>query len=174
MSKKLIFVTGWPGAQKRAVIKALAAMDELNCARTISMTTRTPRFGEHDGLDYYYRSKDEFLYRLEREEFQEYIKVKREDAVFYYGTLKYEIEKGLALDKFVLVPLDTFDGELIRYKWPEALSIFVGMAGQPLDAQCKPEKYDCAFVNHIHEETVERIAEYLKTRIPSPEMVAAA
>ena len=90
---------------------------------SISCTTRAPRGQEQNGREYYFISNDEFLRRIQNEEFIEYENVY---AGTYYGTLKSEIERIERQGHHVVFDVDVKGGiNLKRYFGTRALSIFV-------------------------------------------------
>ncbi len=92
--KGILFIISAPsGSGKTTLInKLIDSLGGLN--RSISMTTRPPRSGERDGMEYIFMEKGEFLRRKKKNEFLEWAKVFEE----YYGTpkkyIKHIIEKG--------------------------------------------------------------------------------
>lgn len=90
---------------------------------SVSCTTRAPRGKEVDGKDYYFISVEEFLKRIERDEFVEYENVYRDT---YYGTLKSEIERIESKGHHVVFDVDVKGGaNLERIFGERALSFFV-------------------------------------------------
>jgi len=71
-------------------------MEHYNLKRVITVTTRSKRIYEKENIDYYFISKDEFLKKIENDEFVEYTKY----GESYYGSLKKEIsnDKCLVVD----------------------------------------------------------------------------
>ncbi len=61
----LVVLSGPSGVGKGTVRKALFQMPNHDLVYSVSMTTRKPREGEVDGVDYYFGSKEEFLKRIE-------------------------------------------------------------------------------------------------------------
>jgi len=92
--KGILFIISAPsGSGKTTLInKLIDSLSSLN--RSISMTTRPPRSGERDGMEYIFMEKAEFLKRKKKNEFLEWARVFEE----YYGTpkkyIKHIIEKG--------------------------------------------------------------------------------
>ena len=78
----LIVISGPSGVGKGTVRKALFEREGQDLVYSISMTTRTPRNGEQDGIDYYFVSHDEFEHQIERGNLLEYAKF----VGNYYGT----------------------------------------------------------------------------------------
>ena len=88
--KFLFVVSGAAGTGKDSVVKALReAHPEIE--KTVSATTRTPRPGEQEGVDYYYRTREQFQQLLENDQVVEHNFYNGN----YYGTLKSEVEKRL-------------------------------------------------------------------------------
>ena len=87
--KFLFVVSGAAGTGKDSVVKALReAHPEIE--KTVSATTRTPRPGEQEGVDYYYRTREQFQQLLENDQVVEHNFYNGN----YYGTLKSEVESG--------------------------------------------------------------------------------
>ena len=90
--KFLFVVSGAAGTGKDSVVKALReAHPEIE--KTVSATTRAPRPGEQEGVDYYYRTREQFQQLLENDQVVEHNFYNGN----YYGTLKSEVEKRLEL-----------------------------------------------------------------------------
>lgn len=122
---KLVVISGPSGAGKGCIVKEL-----LNIYRekkdlvylSVSVTTRSPRVGEVDGVNYYFISEEEFLEKLENSEFLEYNKY---GTGKYYGTLK---DKTLAyLDKGydVILEIDINGYKQVLSNYKDAIGIFV-------------------------------------------------
>ena len=99
--KYLFVVSGPSGVGKDTVMGRLRA-DHPEFEKTVSATTRAPRAGEAEGVNYYYRSEEAFRQMVESGEILE--------SNFYngayYGTLKAEVEKRMAAGKVVLLNID--------------------------------------------------------------------
>jgi guanylate kinase len=119
---QLIIVSGPSGAGKTTVLKeVLARFPRL--VPSVSATTRPPRPGEVDGVDYYFLSPDEFAARRERGEFLECFEVFGRG--YWYGTLESEVAPRLAAGKWVVLEIDV-DGTLaVLEKYPGAVTLFV-------------------------------------------------
>ena len=118
--KKLIIITGPSGVGKGTVVKELLDRNK-DIWLSISATTRNPRVGEKDGLNYYFISKERFKDMIEKKEFLEWAQF----AGNYYGTplstVNEKIEKGF----IVLLEIEVEGAKQIKEKFPEALSIFL-------------------------------------------------
>ena len=88
--KFLFVVSGAAGTGKDSVVKALReAHPEIE--KTVSATTRSPRPGEQEGVDYYYRTQEQFRQLIDTDQVVEYNFYNGN----YYGTLREEVDKRL-------------------------------------------------------------------------------
>ncbi len=115
MKGKLIVVSGPSGAGKSTVTKIVR--DSLNIPLTVSATTREPRKEEIDGKDYYFITTEEFLNKVDNDEFFEWAKVHDN----YYGTLKSEVENKRKQGRTVLLEIDVQGGLIVKEKDPSAI-----------------------------------------------------
>lgn len=116
------FVVSAPsGAGKTSIVKALLGKD-TNLRRSISVTTRSPRPGEKDGVQYYFKSENDFMKMVERGEFIEWAKVFEN----YYGTLYQTVEDNLKASHDILFDIDWQGHRLLKEKLPrDVVSLFV-------------------------------------------------
>lgn len=122
MKKGLLIVFSGPsGVGKGTIRKLFFERPELNLAFSVSMTTRKPRVGEVDGVDYFFVSKEEFEKSIENDEFLEYA----EFVGSYYGTPLAYVEKLRNQGKSVLLEIEVQGAQEVKEKVPDALSIFV-------------------------------------------------
>lgn len=121
MGKAILF-SAPSGCGKTTIIREL--MQWFDCFDfSISATSRQPRSGERDGHDYYFLTRDEFMSRVERDEFLEWEEVYQGTC---YGTLKSEVERIWNNGKVIVFDVDVNGGRNIkRYFGADALSIFV-------------------------------------------------
>ena len=118
--KFLFVVSGAAGTGKDSVVKALReAHPEIE--KTVSATTRTPRPGEQEGVDYYYRTREQFQQLLENDQVVEHNFYNGN----YYGTLKSEVEKRLEAGKVVVLVIDVHGAANIRRMFPGATTVFL-------------------------------------------------
>ena len=117
---KLIVISGPSGAGKGTVIKQVLRRKD-NVALSVSCTTRAPRPGEQEGVDYYYASKEKFAQMIEEDGFLEY------ESFFdnSYGTPEEPVRKQLAQGINVILEIDVKGGMNIKKKVPEAELIFI-------------------------------------------------
>lgn len=117
----MLFVISAPsGAGKTTIIKELRKLHpELKFS--VSATTRTKRWGENEGKDYYFISKEEFERRITANEFIEWEEVHGN----YYGTLKSEVEKCITSGVNMLFDVDVKGALSIKKQFPECTTIFI-------------------------------------------------
>ena len=131
---RLLIISGPSGCGKNTVFDALAQRDN-EIGQTVSVTTRKPRDGERDGIDYYYISEEEFLTKVENGEFVEYVHY----ATSYYGTLRAEIDRVLNLYKKVALVIEVNGALNIKKMYPEAISVFL----MPPSKETLVERINC-------------------------------
>ena len=119
-SGNLLIVSAPSGAGKTTLVKALLARDP-QVVYSVSCTTRAPRAGERDGIDYLFVDDAEFRRRIAAGEFLEHAEVHGHR----YGTLRSWIEAQLRADHDVVLDIDTQGAAQVRALMPEAVSIFI-------------------------------------------------
>ncbi len=117
---RLLIISGPSGSGKNTVFDALAERDP-EIGQTVSVTTRKPRDGEKDGVDYYFISESEFVEKINNNEFVEYVHY----ATSYYGTLRCEIERVLSIYKKVALVIEVNGALNIKKVFPDAISVFL-------------------------------------------------
>jgi guanylate kinase len=120
---KLVVVSGPSGVGKSTVVPKV--MDKLagRLERSISATTRQPRPGERDGVDYHFLEPEEFARRREAGEFLETVEVFGRGH--WYGTLWDAVRPRLTAGKWVLLEIDVKGAEEVLHKYADALTIFI-------------------------------------------------
>ena len=117
--KFLFVVSGAAGTGKDSVVKALReAHPEIE--KTVSATTRSPRPGEQEGVDYYYRTQEQFRQLIDTDQVVEYNFYNGN----YYGTLREEVDKRLEAGKLVVLVIDVHGAANIRRMSPGATTVF--------------------------------------------------
>ncbi len=116
----LLVVSGPSGAGKSKLVEALRARVP-GLGFSVSATTRPPRPGEREGVDYFFLGESEFTDRVARGDFLEW-------ATVYghrYGTLNQQVDETLRQGKDIVLDIDTRGAENVRRLRPEAVTIFV-------------------------------------------------
>ena len=122
MSKqgKLLIISGFSGVGKGTVVnKLIDKYDDYTIS--ISATTRKPRVGEVDKVNYFFVSKEEFENHIKNNDFLEY-------AIYndnYYGTPKSKIEDFLHQGKDVILEIEIQGALKIKEEFPNAIFIFI-------------------------------------------------
>ena len=120
MNKGLMIVVSGPAGSGKGTVNAhLIASGDYRFS--VSATTRAPRPGEIDGVNYHYITKEEFLARIDSGDMLEYT----EYCGNYYGTPKKEAEETLALGKNLLLEIEVEGARNIKAKYPEAVLVLL-------------------------------------------------
>ena len=90
-------------------------------AYSVSCTTRPPRSGEQDGVDYHFLSRREFDARVARGEFAEWAEVHGNR----YGTLRSAVQEVLATGRHVMLDIDVQGARQMTAAFPESVTIFI-------------------------------------------------
>jgi len=117
----LIVLSGPSGVGKGTVRKALFDDEETNFKYSISMTTRDKREGEVDGVDYFFKTHEEFEELIEQDKFIEYAKY----VGNYYGTPVDFVHETMEKGHDVFLEIEVEGAKQVRDKFPEALFIFL-------------------------------------------------
>lgn len=116
----LIVISGPSGAGKGTICKALLEKrDDLFIS--VSATTRSPRAGEVDGVNYHFLTKEDFIARVEKNDFLEYANVHGN----MYGTPKFKVEEMLAEGKNVILEIDIQGALKVKENFSEGVFIFI-------------------------------------------------
>lgn len=117
----LVIISGPSGVGKGTIRKALFEIPDNNFCYSVSMTTRKPRFGEVDGVDYFFTTREEFEKKIKANGFLEYAEFVGE----YYGTPIDFIETMMEKGKEVIVEIEVEGALQVRERNPEAVFIFI-------------------------------------------------
>jgi guanylate kinase len=120
MSGKLFVVTAPSGAGKTSLIDAVMRKDPT-LKISVSYTTRDPRPGEKDGVDYHFVDKKTFLAMRERGEFLESAEVHGN----YYGTGKRVILEAVKRGDDLILEIDWQGAQQVRQLYPGCIGIFI-------------------------------------------------
>ncbi|ACV63131.1 guanylate kinase [Desulfofarcimen acetoxidans DSM 771] len=116
----LLVISGPSGAGKGTVCQALLKKKQ-NMYLSVSATTRQPRSGEIQGVNYWFKTKEEFEHLLVEDQFLEYARVYDN----YYGTPRLEVEKALETGKDVILEIDIQGALQVKEKMPNSVLVFI-------------------------------------------------
>lgn len=117
----LIVLSGPSGVGKGTVRKAIFEGDDHQFEYSVSMTTRQKREGEVEGVDYFFRTREEFEELIKKGEMLEYA----EYVGNYYGTPLRYVEDTLNSGKDVFLEIEVQGAMHIKEKCPDAVFIFL-------------------------------------------------
>lgn len=120
MNKKLYVISGSSGVGKGTVLKGFLNRNP-QFMLSISCTTRAPREGEVDGVNYFFLTKEEFKKCVDEDKFLEWA----EFAGNCYGTKRKYINQCLLEGKDVILEIDTKGALQVKKQMPEAVLIFI-------------------------------------------------
>jgi guanylate kinase len=120
---RLVVVSGPSGAGKTTVMKRVFERSVLPLVQSVSATTRPPRPGEHNGIDYHFIRLEEFADLKQRGEFLECFEVFGHGH--WYGTLRSEVTTGLAEGKWVVLEIDVQGARAVVAEYPDAITVFI-------------------------------------------------
>ncbi len=117
---RVFVITGPSGVGKGTLIKRLlTAVPHLKLS--ISATTRAPREGEVDGVDYHFLSGEEFKARIDENDFLEWATYSGNR----YGTLRSDVERCLAAGESVVLEIEVQGATQVRAAKPDSVQIFI-------------------------------------------------
>ncbi len=116
----LYIISAPSGAGKTSLVHALTEKDP-QIVVSVSTTTRAPRPGEVDGVNYHFVDIESFEQQVSEGAFLEHAKVFDN----YYGTSQKTVENQLASGKDVILEIDWQGAQQVKAKIPEATTIFI-------------------------------------------------
>ena len=174
--KRLFVISSPSGGGKTTILKELKK-EGFDFAYSISATTRPPRKGEKNGVDYFFLDETTFLKQIKEGAFLEWAKVHG----YYYGTLKSQVDRYLSEGKRILLDIDVQGGLRLKNARSDTVLIFLSPPSiEVLEERLKKrgtesteviekrleiakkelqmaEKYDFKIVNDNLKDTVEKV-----------------
>ena len=184
---RLVILSGPSGAGKSTVVRELLRTCSLPLMLSVSATTRPPRPGEGDGVDYQFITLDDFAQRRAADEFLECNEVF--GGGHWYGTLRSAVDAGLNAGKWVILEIDVQGALNVLEDRPSTISVFVHPGAQEelerrlrrrgteteqsiarrlqvaADEMTYVSRYDYVVINHEVSETVNQICQLLKQTV---------
>ncbi|HEY1521889.1 MAG TPA: guanylate kinase [Solirubrobacteraceae bacterium] len=122
---RVFVITGPSGVGKGTLIRGL--LERLpGLELTVSATTRPPRPGERDGVDYHFMSPDQFEASVRAGDFLEYADYSQNR----YGTLRDEVERRVRSGTPVVLEIELQGARQVREAMPEAVAVFIAPPSQ--------------------------------------------
>jgi guanylate kinase len=116
---RLLVISGPGGVGKSTITRELVRFEDFFLS--VSVTTRSPRNGEVDGVHYHFVSREEFQSRIANNEFMEWA----EFAGNLYGTLESEVQRERLAGKHVVLEIELQGARQVKKVHPEAILIFI-------------------------------------------------
>lgn len=120
-SGKLFIISGTTGAGKNTIVSEFLKNTDLPFAKITTYTTRPPRPGEKQGVDYHFVTEEEFDDLIKQGVFLEWARVHNHK----YGSPKKDVAKALTQGKNVILIIDVQGALVVKKLMPEAVLIFI-------------------------------------------------
>lgn len=118
----LIVVSGPSGVGKGTIVEELLKIEPESLAKSVSVTTRHPRPHEINGVDYFFKTIDEFTEMIEKDMLLEYAYI---FGGKLYGTPKNYVREQISGGKIVILEIDVQGALQVKKKWKEGIFIFI-------------------------------------------------
>lgn len=119
--KGILFILSGPSGVGKGTVRQRLFEQETNLKYSVSATTRKKRPGEKEGVDYFYKTEEEFKQMIANGELLEYARYVNN----YYGTPKKYVEEQLALGNDVFLEIEVQGALQVKKNFPEGVFIFL-------------------------------------------------
>ncbi|CAI6023369.1 guanylate kinase [Cohnella sp. JJ-181] len=121
MNRGLLIVLSGPSGVGKGTVCAALRRKLPDLTYSVSATTRSPRAGEVDGVNYFFKSREQFKDMIERDALLEHA----EYVGNYYGTPRDFVEKTLSEGKDIILEIEVQGAVKVREKFPEGVLVFL-------------------------------------------------
>lgn len=120
-SHGLIFIISAPAGTGKTTLVNMLTKEFPSIVRSVSCTTREPRSGEQEGIDYFFLNKAAFKTKIDQGDFLEHARVFNDD----YGTSHAFVKSQQAQGKHIVLVIDTQGALQLKKKLKDAIFIFI-------------------------------------------------
>lgn len=121
MNSGLLIVVSGPAGVGKGTVVSLARERNRDIVFSVSATSRSPRPGEKDGVNYFFVSREKFLDMIKENALLEWV----EYCGNYYGTPKVYIEQELKKGHIVLLEIEVEGAHNVKKQYPQCISVFI-------------------------------------------------
>ncbi|MFD2333057.1 guanylate kinase [Cohnella sp. GCM10020058] len=121
MNRGLLIVLSGPSGVGKGTVCAALRRKLPDLTYSVSATTRSPRTGEIDGVNYFFKTREQFKDMIERDALLEHA----EYVGNYYGTPRDFVEKTLSEGKDIILEIEVQGAVKVREKFPEGVLVFL-------------------------------------------------
>ncbi|MDO7905253.1 guanylate kinase [Paenibacillus sp. JX-17] len=121
MAKGLLIVLSGPSGVGKGTVCSALRQKMPGLTYSVSATTRLPRQGEEHGVNYFFKSKDQFLSMIENDQLLEHA----EYVGNYYGTPRDFVEETLEKGQDIILEIEVQGALKVKEKFPEGIFIFL-------------------------------------------------
>ncbi|MGZ7443799.1 guanylate kinase [Paenibacillus sp. TH7-28] len=121
MSKGLLIVLSGPSGVGKGTVCSELRKRMPDLIYSVSATTRQPRLGEENGVNYFFKSREQFLEMIENDQLLEYA----EYVGNFYGTPRDFVEETIASGKDIILEIEVQGALKVKEKFPEGVFVFL-------------------------------------------------
>ncbi|MCM3698385.1 guanylate kinase [Paenibacillus macerans] len=121
MSKGLLIVLSGPSGVGKGTVCSELRKRMPDLIYSVSATTRQPRLGEENGVNYFFKSREQFLEMIENDQLLEFA----EYVGNFYGTPRDFVEETIASGKDIILEIEVQGALKVKEKFPEGVFVFL-------------------------------------------------